>query len=182
MLARCRQQKMLRQSVRSAERSMGFWGAMYLFHVRYDDPNHYRCNEHDAKHQNIEFHGSLPFLLFQDGNNEDLLPACLAWFCIAVIGEPTVRCTSQTLGYYPNTCLLIFLLLRFLTEKFRQQLYFWLVAVQLPKNHIPFDQICPTWNGGKRSRRSVSASSRQTRKCVLSMKKWRRESISNSTV
>jgi hypothetical protein len=55
------------------------WGVLYLFHVRYDDPKDYRCNEHDAGYQKIESHGSLPFLLFQDGNNEELLPACFAW-------------------------------------------------------------------------------------------------------
>jgi hypothetical protein len=54
-------------------------GALYLFHVRYEDPQYYRCNEHNAEYQTIEFHGSLPFLLFQDGNTEELLPACFAW-------------------------------------------------------------------------------------------------------
>ena len=55
------------------------WGTRYLFHVRYDDPKYYRCNEHDTGYQNIEFHGSLPYLLFQDGNNEELLPVYFAW-------------------------------------------------------------------------------------------------------
>lgn len=68
---------------------------MYLFHVRYDDPNHYRRNEHHAKHQNIEFHSSLPFLLYQDGNNKDLLPVCLAWVCKDEAAEDVLDSQDQ---------------------------------------------------------------------------------------